>query len=187
MNLNKFFKESLPPIKEDNYLGKNNHIKNNLIQTEFCNNKCIKNNIQRVICGDNLEVLKTLEDESIDLCYIDPPFFSGRNYAIIFGDEEEIRQFDDRWVKMNETGKYTKDINVYLNWIEPRIKEIYRILKPTGSFYLHCDWHAGHYLKVTCDNIFGYDKFKTEIKWKKATGGKFSSQYWDSVDDTILM
>ena len=88
---------------------------------------------ERIICGDNLDVLKTLETESVDLCYIDPPFFSGKNYAVIFGDDEEVRQFDDRWIKENGKGKYTKDINVYLNWMEPRLKEIHRVLKKTGK------------------------------------------------------
>lgn len=141
--------------------------------------------IKRIICGDNLEVLKTLPDESVDLCYIDPPFFSGRNYAVIFGDKEEVRQFDDRWVKMAEKGKYSKDINVYLNWMEPRICEIHRVLKKTGSFYLHCDWHADSYLRVMCDEIFGYDRLINKITWKRSRPKKTTMKR-PNVTDTIL-
>ena len=96
-------------------------------------------------CGDNLEILATMKNESVDLIYIDPPFFSNRHYGIIWGDEAEIRSFEDRW----EGG-----INVYVDWMRDRVMELYRILKPTGSMYLHCDWHAGHYLKVMMDEIF---------------------------------
>ena len=142
--------------------------------------------IERIICGDNLDVLKKLESESVDLCYIDPPFFSGRNYAVIFGDEEETRQFTDRWVKMNEKGKYTKDINVYLNWMEPRLKEIRRILKKTGVFWLHCDKNANAYLKVLCDHIFGYNRFINEIIWQRTTGQNTTKGRFKSNHDTIL-
>ena len=98
-----------------------------------------------LICGDNMAILPTLEKESVDLIYIDPPFFSNRTYEIIWGDEAEIRSFDDRW----EGG-----INVYIGWMKERVLELHRVLKPNGTFYLHCDSHAGHYLKVMCDEIF---------------------------------
>jgi len=110
----------------------------------------------KLICGDNLEILATMEKESIDLIYIDPPFFSNRNYEIIWGDEAEIRSFEDRW----EGG-----INVYINWMKQRVIELHRVLKSTGSFYLHCDWHASHYLKIMLDEVFGYNNFLNEIIW----------------------
>ncbi|MCX6813583.1 MAG: site-specific DNA-methyltransferase, partial [Candidatus Azambacteria bacterium] len=110
----------------------------------------------KLILGDNLDILKTLKDESVDLIYIDPPFFSNKNYEVVFGDEAEIRSFEDRW----EGG-----MNVYVEWMKERVKELYRVLKPTGSFYLHCDYHAGHYLKVMCDEIFGIHNFRNEIIW----------------------
>lgn len=109
-----------------------------------------------LICGDNLEILSTMEKESVDIEYIDPPFFSNRNYEIIWGDEAEIRSFEDRW----EGG-----INVYIDWMRQRVIELHRVLKSTGSFYLHCDWHASHYLKVMCDEIFGYRNFGNHITW----------------------
>lgn len=116
----------------------------------------------QLIYGDNLEILPTLEKESIDLIYIDPPFFSNRNYEIIWGDEAEIRSFEDRW---------SGGINVYIDWMKQRIIELHRVLKPTGSFYLHCDWHAGHYLKVMMDEVFGDSNFQNEIVWCYKTGG----------------
>jgi len=129
-----------------------------------------------LICGDNMAILPTLEKESVDLIYVDPPFFSNRNYEIIWGDEAEIRSFEDRW----EGG-----INVYIEWMKARVIELHRILKPTGSFYLHCDWHAGHYLKVMCDEVFGYNHFKNEIVWCYNVGGK-SSNYWARKHDNIF-
>ena len=107
-------------------------------------------------CGDNLEILATMEKESVDLIYIDPPFFSNRHYEIIWGDEAEIRSFEDRW----EGG-----INVYIDWMKERVIELHRVLKQTGTMYLHCDWHANAYLRVMMDEIFGANNFRNEIIW----------------------
>ena len=85
--------------------------------------------------GDNLAVMRGLPSESIDLIYIDPPYFSQRNY----GD------FDDRWKSMQH----------YLDFMVERLKEMHRLLKPKGSIYVHLDWHAVHYVKVEMDKIFG--------------------------------
>lgn len=124
-----------------------------------------KNEIKdRLILGDNLEVLKTLKSESVDLIYIDPPFFSNKKYEVVFGDEAEIRSFEDRW----EGG-----VNVYVEWMKERVRELHRVLKQTGSFYLHCDWHASHHLRVMLDEVFGKDNFQNEIIWnyKRWTAG----------------
>ncbi len=134
----------------------------------------------KLYCGDNLEILSTLEKDSVDLIYIDPPFFSNRNYEIIWGDEAEIRSFDDRW---------DGGINVYIDWMKHRVIELHRVLKSTGSFYLHCDWHASHYLKVLCDSIFGYENFLNEIIWKRTfnTGSsKASAKRFPTSTDTIF-
>ncbi len=106
--------------------------------------------------SDNLHVMRMLPSESIDLIYIDPPFFSGRNYNVIFGDANEVRSFTDIW----EDG-----MPWYLMWLNARLLEMKRLLKPTGSIYVHLDWHAAHYVKVEMDKIFGYDNFLNEIVW----------------------
>lgn len=110
----------------------------------------------RLFWGDNLHVMRQLPSESIDLIYIDPPFFSGRNYNVIFGDQNELRSFSDIW----EGG-----MPGYLIWLNARLYEMKRLLKKTGSIYVHCDWHASHYIKVEMDRIFGFDNFRNEIVW----------------------
>lgn len=112
--------------------------------------------------GDNLEVLRGIQSESIDLIYIDPPFFSGRNYNVIWGDTNEVRTFYDVW----EGG-----IESYLVWLNARLWEMRRVLKKTGSIYVHCDWHASHYIKTEMDKIFGYDNFRNEVVWYYTVGG----------------
>lgn len=127
-------------------------------------------------CGDNLRVMESLPEAFVDLCYIDPPFFSSRNYEVLWGETAERRMFEDRW---------KGGLQVYLDWMAPRIRQIHRLLKPTGSFYLHCDWHAGHYLKVLCDDIFGYRNFVNEVVWYYKGAG-VSKRYWARRHDTIF-
>ena len=105
----------------------------------------------RLIFGDNLHIMRMLPSNSIDLIYLDPPFFSGRNYNVIFGDQNEVRSFTDIW----EGG-----MPGYITWLNARLLEMKRLLKPTGSIYVHVDWHASHYVKVELDKIFGYDNFR---------------------------
>lgn len=111
-----------------------------------------------LICGDNLKALDDLIKQGIkvDLIYLDPPFFSNKHYEVVWGDEAEVRSFKDRWAG---------GINVYIEWMKERIVKMYDVLKDTGSFYLHCDWHASHYLKVMLDEIFGSHNFRNEIIW----------------------
>ncbi len=116
----------------------------------------------QLIFGDNLHVIRALPSNSIDLIYIDPPFFSGKNYNIVFGDQNEIRSFTDIW----EGG-----MPGYLTWLNARLLEMKRLLKPTGSIYIHLDWHASHYVKIELDKIFGYENFQNEIIWFYETGG----------------
>lgn len=132
----------------------------------------------QLILGDNLEVLRTLPSESVDLIYNDPPFFSGRNYNVIWGDSNEVRSFHDIW----EGG-----IDSYLIWLNARLWEMRRVLKKTGSIYIHCDWHASHYIKTEMDKIFGYENFLNEIVWpylgiKRPTAKKFPQK-----NDIILI
>lgn len=99
-----------------------------------------------IYCDDNLRRLALLDANSVDLIYLDPPFFSNRQYEVIWGDEAEVRSFEDRW----EGGIYH-----YVEWMRERVMEMWRVLKPTGSLYLHCDHHASHYLKVMMDDVLG--------------------------------
>ena len=101
-----------------------------------------------------------MTDQSVDLCYIDPTFNSNMNYEVFWGDVQEKRAFNDRF----------GDAQEYINYMRPRVNEIYRVLKKIGSFYYHCDWHASHYVKIMLDEIFGFGNFRNEIIWKRKTG-----------------
>ncbi|TAE04563.1 MAG: site-specific DNA-methyltransferase [Bacteroidetes bacterium] len=99
--------------------------------------------------------MKTIDSETIDLIYIDPPFFSNRTYEVIWGDKGEIRSFEDR---------FSGGIEHYISWLKERIQEMHRILKPTGSIFVHCDHHANAYIRVyILDKVFGVNNFRNEI------------------------
>jgi len=123
---------------------------------------------------DCLETSRRLASATIDLIYVDPPFFSGRMYNINgYG-------FNDKWKSPQE----------YLGWIKPRLKEFKRILKSTGSIYIHCDWHISHYLKVLADDIFGRRNFLNEIIWKRQSAHndvRQGSRHFGRIHDTILV
>ena len=129
-----------------------------------------------IYCGDCLKKLKDIPDESVDLIYIDPPFSSNRNY-VAFWEEQEKRHFEDRF----------ENVTAYLDYMYPRVKELYRVLKTTGSFYYHCDWHASFYIKVMLDrdDLFGYANFKNDIIWhyRRWTG---RAKKFQKLHDTIL-
>ncbi len=168
--------------------------------------------------GDNLDVLrKHIRDETVDLCYIDPPFNSKRNYNQIYNnvgkeDQAQAQAFIDTWtwddyanqglneIQENYLGRFTAQsialisgltqvlgkgsLLAYLISMTLRIAEIHRILKPTGSFYLHCDPTASHYLKIVLDAIFcsqGGD-YKNEVVWKRTTAHNDSKRYGINVD-----
>jgi DNA modification methylase len=128
--------------------------------------------------GDNLEILRQMPSESVDLIYLDPPFFSNRTYEVIWGDEAEVRSFIDRW----EGG-----VEVYTAWMRQRVEQLARVLVDGGSFYLHCDWHASHYLKVMCDEVFRDvgGKFQNEVVWYYRGGG-VSKKRWGRRHDVLL-
>ena len=127
-------------------------------------------------CDDNLHRLAEFPAECIDLIYLDPPFFSNKHYEVIWGDEAEVRSFEDRW----EGG-----IQHYINWMRERVFEMHRVLRPTGSLYLHCDWHANHHLRLMLDDIFGAPHFQNDIAWcyREAIN---SAKRWNRKHDTIL-
>lgn len=112
-----------------------------------------------VYCGDCLEQLQKLPDRCVDLIYIDPPFNSNRNYEVFWGETQEKRSFEDRHASTQ----------AYIEFMRPRCVELARVLKETGSFYYHCDWHASHYVKVMLDRVFGENAFENEIIWKRTT------------------
>jgi adenine-specific DNA-methyltransferase len=119
-----------------------------------------------IYCGDNLEQLRKLPDASVDLIYIDPPFNSNRNYEVFWGETKEKRAFEDRH----------ESTQAYIEFMRPRCVQLARVLKKTGSFYYHCDWHASHYVKVMLDQIFGENQFQNEIVWKRSTAHSDSKQ-----------
>ena len=101
--------------------------------------------INKVVQYDNLEFLRALSDEWIDLIYADPPFNTGRDFG----------EYDDRWGSMDD----------YIEYMWLRLVECYRILKPTGSLYLHCDTNSNYYLRLLLDDIFGKQNMRNEIVW----------------------
>jgi DNA modification methylase len=129
-----------------------------------------------IYCGDCLSKLKDIPSESIDLIYIDPPFSSNRDY-VAFWNEQEKRHFEDRF----------ENVRAYIDYMKPRVEQLYRVLKPTGSFYYHCDYHASHYIKVMLDrdDLFGYNNFRNEIIWhyRRWTG---KAKKFQRLHDTIL-
>lgn len=133
-----------------------------------------------IYCGDNLEQLPKLPDGSVDLIYIDPPFNSNRNYEVFWGETKEKRAFEDRHASTQ----------AYIEFMRPRCVELARVLKKTGSFYYHCDWHASHYVKVMLDGIFGENNFVNEIVWKRShahSDVKQGRKAFGVVTDTLLL
>lgn len=134
--------------------------------------------VNRLILGDNLEILKTIDSDTIDLIYLDPPFFSNRTYEVIWGDSGEVRSFEDR---------FSGGIDHYIAWLKERVAEMYRILKPTGSIFLHCDWHANAYIRTEIlDRLFGYQNFRAEIIWKRTTAHNTTSKKFGILTDSIF-
>ena len=134
-----------------------------------------------IVCGDCCNEkgegwLNFIPDNSVDLIYIDPPFFSNKNYEIVWGNGFELRSFGDR---------FKGGIEHYIEWMKPKIKEAKRVLKPTGSIFLHCDKNANWKIRDILNEIFGKDNFINEIIWhyKKWTN---SPKYFQRNHDTIF-
>ena len=145
--------------------------------------------------GDNLDIMRGMNSECVDLIYLDPPFNSNRIYAAPIGSKAAGAAFKDAWtlddVDVHEHGEladrnpaaysvieaarqaHGKPMQAYLIMMAVRLLEMRRILKGTGSIYLHCDPTASHYLKLLMDGIFGRTNFRNEIVWKRRHG--FSS------------
>ena len=154
--------------------------------------------------GDCLFVMRSdIPDESIDLIYLDPPFFSGKvqkgtwkldameisyDDSKQFWKEKGIHENAPEWLKRLAIDLNAPAFASYLFYMMDRLKECHNVLKPTGSIYLHCDWRASHYLKMIMDDIFGYDNFQREIIWDlgNASGYKSLAKNWIRGHDTIL-
>ncbi|MCK4872218.1 MAG: restriction endonuclease [Phycisphaerales bacterium] len=129
-----------------------------------------------VHCGDCLEQLRTLPDGCVDLIYIDPPFNSNRNYEVFWGETKEKRAFDDRHASTA----------AYIDYMRPRCVELARVLKRTGSFYYHCDWHASHYVKVMLDQILGENNFRSDIVWRRTNAKGLAFKGFPNNHDNIF-
>ncbi len=162
---------------------------------------------QTIWTGDNLPILRGLDSETIDLIYLDPPFNSNRNYSAPIGSEAAGAAFKDTWtlsdcdnawhgeiaeknpsiyeaISASEL-TYGKSMKSYLIMMAVRLIEMKRLLKDTGSIYLHCDPTASHYLKILMDAIFGIKNFRNEVIWSYRTGG-VSKKWFGRKHDVIL-
>ena len=125
-----------------------------------------------IVCADNLELMAKLRGGACDLIYADPPFFTGKRHRQASGRH----QVADRW---------PGGLNGYLDFLRPRLEHMRRLLRPTGTLYVHLDWHAVHYVKTMLDGLFGYDHFLNEIIWSYRTGGR-CPRWFARKHDTIL-
>ena len=154
--------------------------------------------------GDNLDIMRGMNSESVDLIYLDPPFNSNRNYAAPLGSEAAGAAFKDTWtlddVDLAWHGEiaeqhpalyaiigtareaHGKGMQSYLIMMGVRLLEMRRLLKPNGSVYLHCDPTASHYLKLEMDAVFGAGNFRNEIVWRRTTAHSDSKRYGANID-----
>ena len=157
--------------------------------------------------ADNLDIMRGMDSESVDLIYLDPPFNSKKNYAAPIGSKAAGAVFQDTWslddVKREwvegieadntatwgviTTAGFTREESsqAYLTYMAIRLLEMRRILKPTGSIYLHCDPTMSHYLKELMDALFGWRNFRNEIVWGYRTGG-LGKHWFGRKHDVIL-
>ena len=164
--------------------------------------------------GDCLEVMVDWPDECVDLIYLDPPFNSNTDYNILFGSDARRRAqllaFEDTWVWDASAVRRVEQIEnaiahpanraikglralldktgmlAYLSYMAERLAVMKRLLKPTGSLYLHCDPTASHYLKVLLDEVFGKESFRNEITWRRVLGGKQDAGQFGRSSDRLL-
>jgi DNA modification methylase len=159
---------------------------------------------------------KHIKDETVDLIYLDPPFNSKATYNVLYKEptgkpsEAQITAFEDTWHWTRETDKTfleivktapanvvemmtafrkfigLNDVMAYLTMMCIRLLELRRVLKPTGSIYLHCDPTASHYLKILMDTVFGTQNFRSEIIWRRTNAHNKTSKQYGPIHDTIL-
>ncbi len=163
---------------------------------------------QTIWTGDNLDIMRGMNSASVDLIYLDPPFNSNHNYAAPIGSKAAGAAFKDTWglddinlawhgeIKHDYPGLYdlltaTRSIQgdsmmSYLIYMAIRLMEMRRLLKDTGSIYLHCDPTASHYLKILMDTVFGVGNFRNEIIWSYTGCLMFSSYRFNAKHDSML-
>jgi len=148
--------------------------------------------VNRVVLADNLRVLGEMPAESVDLVYIDPPFNTGHTQArtamktVRDPDGDRVGFNGERYATTKlATRRFDDSFDDYLGFLEPRIVEARRVLKPTGSFYFHIDYREAHYAKVLIDSIFGRDAFINEIIWAYDYGAR-TTKRWPAKHDTIF-
>ncbi|MYJ45188.1 MAG: hypothetical protein F4069_07675, partial [Rhodothermaceae bacterium] len=159
--------------------------------------------------GDNLYIMRGMNSDTIDLIYLDPPFNSKANYAAPIGSEAAGAAFKDTWTLSDIDIEWldliekpqpnlwrvlmaamTDNDKSYLIYMAIRLLEMKRLLKPTGSIYLHCDPTMSHYLKLVMDAIFGRNNFRNEIVWQRDAAGKGAkkkSGQWPRLHDVLLL
>jgi site-specific DNA-methyltransferase (adenine-specific) len=147
----------------------------------------------RVLKGDCLDVLRTIEDASIDLVYVDPPFNTGtiqrrtrmKTVRDANGDRNGFAGRRYRTERISRDEGFTDTFDDYLAFLEPRLREAHRVLAPTGSLYFHIDYREVHYCKVLLDRIFGRESFLNEIIWAYDYGAR-TTKRWPAKHDNIL-
>ena len=146
-----------------------------------------------VVRADNLDVLRHVPDGAVDLVYVDPPFNTGRRQArpplrTVRDDAGDRTGFGGRryrTVASGPTRAFNDAFDDYLGFLEPRVREAHRVLRPTGSFCLHLDYSEVHYAKVMVDRVFGREAFINEIVWAYDYGARSKSR-WPAKQDDIL-
>ena len=168
---------------------------------------CVNDSVnpKTIFTGDNLPIMRGMNSESVDLIYLDPPFNSNTDYAAPIGSEAAGAEFKDTWslndvdiawLDLIET-KYpalnrvihaamTNSDKSYLIYMAVRFLEMHRILKDTGSIYLHCDPTMSHYLKLVMDSIFGAKQFRNEIVWQRTNAHNLKAKYFSKTHDVLL-
>jgi site-specific DNA-methyltransferase (adenine-specific) len=146
-----------------------------------------------ILLGDNLDVLPGFADETFQLAYLDPPFNTGkpqtRQTLEIRADENGDRNgFGGRRyaTRLLSESSYRDSFDDYLGFLEPRLREVRRVLDPTGTLYFHIDYREAHYCKLLLDELFGRDAFLNEIVWAYDYGAR-TKRRWPAKHDTILV
>jgi site-specific DNA-methyltransferase (adenine-specific) len=150
--------------------------------------------VGRIVLADNLRVLAETPDDSVDLIYVDPPFNTGRRQTLtsIRSVRDEVqgdrRGFQGRRYRTLHLGtsSYLDIFDDYLEFLEPRLQEFQRVLKPTGTLYVHLDFREVHYCKILLDAIFGRASFLNEVIWAYDYGGR-TTKRWPPKHDNILV